>query len=127
MKKLTTNEDVYELLHATSASAAVGAAINTGLLWMLADKPMNGNEVVQALNIPGKRGHYWLQYLESFGILETTPEGYVLSPVARTAILDTNSRESWQHLVIDEQEKDAEAAASDWFKKKHAAGNCCKG
>jgi hypothetical protein len=25
----------------------------------------------------------------------------------RAAILDTNSRQSWQHLVIDEQEKDA--------------------
>jgi SAM-dependent methyltransferase len=107
MKMLTTNEDVYALLHATAASAALGAAINTGLLWMLADKPMNGDEVTQTLNIPGKRGHYWLQYLESFGVLETTPEGYVPSPVARSAILNTYSQESWGHLVIDEQEKDA--------------------
>jgi ubiquinone/menaquinone biosynthesis C-methylase UbiE len=107
MKKLTTNEDVRTMLHATAASAALGAAISTGLLWMLADKPMNEDEVAQALNIPGKRGHYWLQYLESFGILVITPEGYVPSPVARSAILDANNRESWQHLVIDEQEKDA--------------------
>jgi SAM-dependent methyltransferase len=107
MKKLTTNEDVRTMLHATAASAALGAAISTGLLWMLADKPMNEDEVAQALNIPGKRGHYWLQYLESFGILVITPEGYVPSPVARSAILDANTRESWQHLVIDEQEKDA--------------------
>jgi hypothetical protein len=83
------------------------AAITTGLLWMLAEEPMSGEEVVKALNIPGKRGHYWLQYLQSFGILDTVPQGYVLSSVARSAILDTNSRESWQHLVIDEQEKDA--------------------
>ena len=27
--------------------------------------------------------------------------------MARTAILDANSRESWRHLVVDEQEKDA--------------------
>ena len=106
MKTLTTNEDVHGLLNAPTASAALGAAITTGLLWMLAEKPMTGEEVVQALNIPGKRGHYWLQYLRSFGILETVPQGYVLSAVTRSAILDTNSRESWQHLVIDQQEKD---------------------
>jgi len=106
MKTLTTNEDVYALLHAPAASAALGAAITTGLLWMLAKQPMTGEEVIQALNIPGKRGHYWLQYLQSFGILETVPQGYVLSSLVRSAILDTNSRESWQHLVIDEQEKD---------------------
>ncbi len=107
MKTLTTNEDVYTLLHAPAASAALGAAINTGLLWMLAEKPMNGEEVAQALNIPGKRSHYWLQYLQSFGILEKVPHGYIPSSVVHTAILDTHSRESWQHLVIDEQEKDA--------------------
>jgi len=107
MKVLTTYEDVQSLLHAPAASAALGAAINTGLLWMLAEKPMTGEEVAQALNIPGKRGHYWLQYLQSFGILETIPQGYIPSSVARTAILETYSRESWQHLVIDEGEKDA--------------------
>ena len=107
MKTLTTNEDVYALLHAPAASAALGAAITTGLLWMLAEKPMTGEEVVRALNIPGKRGHYWLQYLQSFGVLETVPQGYVPSAVARTAILESYSRENWRHLVIDEQEKDA--------------------
>jgi len=107
MKKLITIEDVHELLSAPAASAALGAAIKTGLLWMLAEKPMKGEEVVQALNIPGKRGHYWLQYLHSFGILDAVPQGYVPSSVARTAILETYSRESWQHLVLDEGEKDA--------------------
>lgn len=107
MKTLTTKEDVYSLLGAPTESAALGAAITTGLLWMLAEKPMNGDEVSQVLNIPGKRGHYWLQYLESLGILETVAQGYIPSPGVRSAILDTNSRESWQHLVIDEGEKDA--------------------
>ena len=107
MNKLTTNEDVYLLMHAPAASAALGAAITTGLLWMLAEKPMSGDEVAQALNIPGKRGHYWLQYLESFGILDTVPQGYSPSSLGRSAILEARSRESWTHLVVDEQEKDA--------------------
>lgn len=107
MKKLTTKEDVNDLLHATTASAALGAAIQTGLLWMLADRPMTGEEVVQALKIPGKRGYYWLQYLQSFGALEEVPQGYIPSAAVCSAILDTYSRESWVHLVVDEGEKDA--------------------
>jgi len=107
MKKLTSKEDVTDLLYATTASAALGAAIQTGLLWMLADRPMTGEEVVRALNIPGKRGHYWLQYLQSFGVLETVPQGYTPSAAVRSAILDTYSRQSWGHLVIDDGEKDA--------------------
>lgn len=105
-KRLTTNEDVYALLHARAASAALGAAITTGLLWMLAEKPMTDQEIVQALNIPGKRGYYWLQYLESFGVLETTPQGYAPTAVLRATILSTFDKASWQHLVIDQQEKD---------------------
>jgi len=107
MKPLTTVEDVYLLLHAPAATAALEAAITTGLLWMLAEKPMSADEVVKALNIPGRRGHYWLQYLQSFGILEAVSQGYAPSEVVRKAILDTYSRESWQHLVVDEDEKDA--------------------
>ncbi len=107
MKKLTTSEDISMLLHAPAVSAALGAAITTGLLWMLAEKPMSGDEVAQALRIPGKRGHYWLQYLQSFGVLDAIPQGYIPSTVVRTTILENHSRESWQHLVIDEQEKDA--------------------
>jgi SAM-dependent methyltransferase len=107
MRKLITKDDIDLLLHAPAASAALGAAITTGLLWMLAEKPLNGDEVVHALNIPGKRGHYWLQYLQSMGILEIVPQGYIPSSVVTSTILDTHSQESWQHLVIDEQEKDA--------------------
>jgi SAM-dependent methyltransferase len=107
MEKLTTNEDVNELLHSRSKTAALGAAITTGLLWMLEEKPMSADEVVQTLKIPGKRGYYWLQYLQSFGVLETISQGYIPSPVIRNAILSTHSRESWQHLIVDEQEKDA--------------------
>jgi 2-hydroxy-4-(methylsulfanyl)butanoate S-methyltransferase len=107
MKTLSTKEEVLALLNAPVASGALGAAITTGILWMLAEKPMTGEEVAQILNIPGKRGYYWLQYLQSFGILEIVPQGYIPSPVVHAAILDTYSRESWRHLVIDELEKDA--------------------
>jgi SAM-dependent methyltransferase len=100
-------DEINALLHAPARTAALGAAITTGLLWMLAEKPMHADEIVQALKIPGKRGYYWLQFLQSFGILESAAGGYTPSHAVRTAILDTRSWESWRHLVIDEQEKDA--------------------
>lgn len=107
MDTLKKYEDIQALLHAPAKTAALGAAITTGLLWKLAEKPMNAQEIVKALHIPGKRGYYWLQFLQSFGILEMVPDGYIPSSAVRRAILDTNSKQSWQHLVIDEQEKDA--------------------
>jgi cyclopropane fatty-acyl-phospholipid synthase-like methyltransferase len=66
---------------------------------------MNAREVAQALNIPGKRCHYWLQVLDELGVLENGPDGYAPSPLAREAILDLYSKESWQHLALDERER----------------------
>lgn len=107
MKKLNSREDVYELLSASTASAALGAAIETGLLWLLAEKPLNGSGVAQALNIPVKRCHYWLQYLHSLGILDETSRGYAPSPQVRTVILESLSMDSWKHLALDERERSA--------------------
>ena len=105
MKPLTTTEDVDSLLHAPAYSAALGAAIETGLLWLLAEKPLTAPEIVQRLSIPGKRGYYWLQVLEKIGILENSPAGYGPTALARQAILETRSQESWVHLAIDERER----------------------
>lgn len=107
MKQLNTKEDVYGLLYASTASAALRTAIETGLLWMLAEKPLDGAGVAQTLNIPNKRCHYWLQVLNKLGILENSPAGYIPSALAREAILDVHSQESWQHLALDERERSA--------------------
>lgn len=107
MSKITSKDDIRELLHAIPASAALGAAVETGLLWLLAKKPLRPEEVIQTLNIPGKRGYYWLQYLEEIGILENTPEGYYPSTPARQTFFETYSQESWKHLAFDERERTA--------------------
>lgn len=108
MRTLNSKEDVYALLFdAPTGSAALGAAIQTGLLWMLAGKPMDADAICQTLNIPGKRGHYWLQYLESFGVLENTSQGYIPTQLICSAILDSRSQGSWQHSVLDESERNA--------------------
>jgi SAM-dependent methyltransferase len=103
--KLKTISDVQALWSAATAAAALGAAIESGLLWLLAEKPRSAEEVVQEMSIPGKRGFYWLQLLEQLGILENSSQGYQPSPLAREAILETRSQESWKHLVLDERER----------------------
>lgn len=50
------------------------------------------------------RCSYWLQLLEGMGLIYQTPQGYALSSLARTAILDTYSQESWTYLAHEERE-----------------------
>lgn len=107
MRKLETNQDVYELMASATASAAIGTAIETGLLWSLAEKPQTAEEIVHSMNIPGKRGYYWLQYLESLGILENGHNGYTPSGLIRTAIIDARSQQSWTYLTKEERERTA--------------------
>ena len=104
MKKLTTKEDVINLLTASLSSMALGAAIETGLLEMLAEKPMSGEEVSQVMNIPGKRGHYWLQLLAELGILEKNLEGYMPASIVQDVISDNIRWERWKHVAFDERE-----------------------
>lgn len=107
MKRLKTKSDVYDLLTASTASAALGAAIETGLLWSLAENRLDEKGVAQALNIPLQRCHYWLQLLHSLGIIEKVTHGYAPSALAYAALLNTRCQESWQHLALDERERSA--------------------
>lgn len=104
MKKLIDKEDLTALLYASSYSLALGAAIETGLVQILAEKPIDAKSIVKALDIPGKRGYYWLQILQELGILEMTPEGFALSQLIITTIVETKKLERWKHLANDERE-----------------------
>ena len=103
--KLSTTDDVFNCLSAYIDSAALGTAIETGLFWLLAKEPLDAPGVAQALNIPVKRCHYWLQLLHSMGLVEQVSAGYAPSSLARTAILDTYSQESWAFLAQEERER----------------------
>jgi predicted O-methyltransferase YrrM len=103
--KLTTGYDVFDCLHAYVASAALGTAIELGLFWLLAEQPLDAPGVAQALNIPINRCQYWLQLLHSMGLIKQVSAGYAPSSVARTAILETYSQESWAFLAQDEREQ----------------------
>ncbi|MFC1850190.1 methyltransferase [candidate division CSSED10-310 bacterium] len=101
--KPKTTEDVLLLLDSYLISAALGAALELGLFWLLEQKPLSAAIVAQKLRIPGHRCQYWLQLLERSGLIESGAEGYVPSSVARTAILNSYSQESWALLAEEER------------------------
>jgi SAM-dependent methyltransferase len=93
--KPETTEDILELMEGHTVSAALGAAMELGVFWILAKRPLSATEVAQSLNVPLNRCHNWLQILCKLGLLEITAEGYVLSIIAREAILNVQSQDTW--------------------------------
>jgi hypothetical protein len=102
--KITTYSDVRDLLRAYVPSTALGAALELGLFWKLADQPQTEDAIAQNLGIPLKRCRYWLEILSQLGLLETQGELYTLSAEGRTTIVDARSQETWALLAQGERE-----------------------
>ena len=102
--KPETTEDILELMGGAIVSAALGAAMELGLFWSLAEKPLPATEVAQSLNIPLNRCHHWLQILCKLGLLENTAGGYVPTMVAREAILNALSQETWAFQAHEDRD-----------------------
>jgi predicted TPR repeat methyltransferase len=103
--KPRTADDVFELMDSYVTSAAVNAAMEMGLFWLLAEQPLDAASVARALEIPANRCQYWLQLLCTTGLLERRPEGYAPSATAQTAILDACERDTWVLLAQDAQDR----------------------
>jgi len=97
--KPATTEQIFELLDGSFTAAALGAAMELGLFWLLAEKPLSTPEVAGTLNIPMNRCQIWLQLLDEMGLLEKSPQGYLPSALARKTVLDAHSRETWTFLA----------------------------
>ena len=97
--KPETTEDVLDLLEAHSTSAALGAAMELGLFWLLEERPLGASDIEGVLGIPAHRCRYWLQVLSKSGLLEEVSSGYVTSPTARRAILSAYSQSTWTLLA----------------------------
>jgi len=102
-----TTDDVLDLLDGTFTSAALGAALELGLFRRLAERPMDAARIAETLDIPAGRCHHWLQILARAGLLEEGPDGYALSPTARSAILDAHDPESWALLAEEARMRSA--------------------
>lgn len=102
--QIKTADDVRKILGASIPAAAVGAALELGLFWMLVDGPRSVHSVADELNIPVGRCRYWLGALAALGLLAETADGYGLSSIGRTAILEGGSREGWGYLAMEARE-----------------------
>jgi SAM-dependent methyltransferase len=85
-------------------SAALGAAMELGLFWLLAREPLPATDLAQSLNIPLNRCQYWLEILCTLGLLENTAAGYAPSTVAREAILDVQSQDTWAFQAREDRD-----------------------
>jgi SAM-dependent methyltransferase len=85
-------------------SAALGAAMELGVFWLLAKKPLSATNVAQSLNIPLNRCHNWLQVLCKLGLLEHNTEGYAPSTIAREAILNAQSQDTWTFQAREDRD-----------------------
>lgn len=104
MRPVTT-DDAFDLMESWATSAAFNAALELGLFWLLAERPMDTPEIAQALEVPTNRCGYWLQLLSSTGLIEPGPKGYAPSATARTAILDAYSQGTWAFLAGEARER----------------------
>jgi len=95
----STADDVLDLLDVPFQSAALGAALELGLFWLLDERPLEAGQVARELGIPLKRCHYWLQLLVQTGLIEAGPGDYRPSSKARSAILEAYDRGTWKLLA----------------------------
>lgn len=102
--KPETTEDILELMNGYYVSAVLGAAMELGLFWLLAEKPLSAPNVAQSLNIPLNRCQHWLKSLLDLGLFEETIEGFSPSELAREAILNTLSRDTWAFQAGENRE-----------------------
>jgi SAM-dependent methyltransferase len=93
--KPETTEDILELMNGDILSAVLGAAMELGLFWLLAEKPLSAPDAAASLSIPLNRCQHWLQILCKLGLLENSAAGYAPSIIAREAILNAQSQDTW--------------------------------
>ena len=99
-----TTEDILALMDGCILSAALGTAMELGVFWLLAKKPLSATDVAQSLNIPLNRCHHWLQILCKLGLLEDSAEGYAPSIIARKAILNAQSQDTWAFQAREDRD-----------------------
>jgi cyclopropane fatty-acyl-phospholipid synthase-like methyltransferase len=102
--KPETTEDILELMNGNILSAVLGAAMELGIFWLLADKPLSAPELAQSLNIPLNRCNYCLQILSKLGLLDDNGESFTPSTVAREAILNVQSQDAWAFQAREDRD-----------------------
>jgi hypothetical protein len=103
--KPSTTEDVLDVLESSCAAAAVGAAMELGLFWLIKDRPHSLEHISQTLGVPLNRCQYWLQLLGDLGLIERGTDGYQPSATAKKAVLGAYNQDSWALLAQEARER----------------------
>jgi ubiquinone/menaquinone biosynthesis C-methylase UbiE len=100
-----TPDDVLALIDGHVAAAAVGAALEQGVFWLLAEEPQDAAGLADTLGIPVDQCRFWMEHLANLGLLDRRPAGYATSAGARDAIVDSYSQETWSYLAGSAREE----------------------
>jgi SAM-dependent methyltransferase len=102
---MTSSDQVLDLLDLPIRGAAVGAALELGLFWVLADGPRATESLGGSLGIPTARCGSFLALLEAEGLVDETDQGWTLTPMARSTIVGGYSMATWQFLAEEARER----------------------
>ncbi|HEY5486413.1 MAG TPA: methyltransferase [Candidatus Limnocylindrales bacterium] len=102
---MTDVPDVLDALDQPLVGAAVGAALELGLFWLLETESRDAAEVGRALGIPVGRCRAWLKVLATAGLVEEHTGLYAPTAAARTGILARYSAETWRLLAQEARER----------------------
>jgi cyclopropane fatty-acyl-phospholipid synthase-like methyltransferase len=103
--KPETTDDIFDIMQYYAPSAALNAAMELGLFWLLADRRMSVENIAQELDIPVNRTHYWLQLLCSLDLIEGDTGGYNPTRTAHKIIVDAHSQATWAFLASEARER----------------------
>ncbi len=98
-------DEVLGLLDSLQASSALCAALELGLFWCIGQEVQSGKEIAGSLKLPVNRCQYWLQYLCKLGLLVQSTEGFSISVMTQSAIIDSYSQETWALLAKESMEQ----------------------
>jgi hypothetical protein len=73
---IETTNDIFAMLRMYIASAALGSALEFGLFWDLAEKPLRAEDISQKYKIPFNRCQRWLELLKGLSLLEQQGDTY---------------------------------------------------
>lgn len=78
-------------------AAALCAAMEAGLSWLLKEKPLDTTAVSKKLEIPENRCWHWLEILRNIGLLSDSSAGYTPSDTAQKLVIDKYSQDVWAY------------------------------
>lgn len=103
--KLRTARDIHVLMDAHFPSAVLSAALEHELFWRFDGRVQTIEAIGALIGLPPEVCRNWLRLLSSLGLLKETENGYALTDVAQTAIIESHDAGTWSELAREERKK----------------------